>query len=241
MSGFASGIKGLFGKKPKPAPVITMAGPDPENAEKEVVLAGHGAYCPEVDGRYNGGKVRLPPGVTICFWCRHGEGLSNTIAKYIETHKDIRSMPKDLWLQIIQSGRSAASRSPNDGSPEPEWTPLPEIVHGGEEIWNYRLVYPEGLSLSNVPMPWLRKSRYTGKAGGHKGQYTHTEPKGVVGDRRYCIVPPLNSNLHVAERGVPIVALLAAHWNICNGAIVHWCACRSISAGHGPAPSRMRL
>src|SRR5262249_45075625 len=70
MSGFASGLKGLFGKKPKPAPVITMAGPDPENAQNEVVFAGHGAYNPEVDGRYNGGRVRLPVGVTIYFWCR---------------------------------------------------------------------------------------------------------------------------------------------------------------------------
>src|SRR5262245_54838378 len=74
-----SGIKGLFRKKPKPVPVITMAGPDPENAQNEVVLAGHGSFNPEVDGRYNGGRVRLPVGVTIYFWCLHGETLADEI------------------------------------------------------------------------------------------------------------------------------------------------------------------
>jgi hypothetical protein len=226
MSGFASGIKGLFGKKPKPAPVITMAGPDPENAQNEVVFAGHGAYNPEVDGRYNGGKVRLPVGVTIYFWCHHGESLANEIGTYIESHKDLRALPQDLMRKVQASGHS---------------TDIPEIVRGGEEVWNYRLTYPSGLSLGNTPMAWQRKSRYTGKAGGLKGPKTHTEPKGVVGDRRFCIVPPLDSRLHVAERGVPIVALLAAHWNICNGATIHWCACRAVRTDRGPVPDNLRL
>jgi hypothetical protein len=226
MSGFASGIKGLFGKKPKPVPVITMAGPDPENAQNEVVFAGHGAFNPEVDGHYNGGRVRLPVGVTICFWCRHGESLANEIGTFVESHKDLRALPQHLMERVQALGKS---------------TEIPEIVHGGQEVWNYRLTYPSGLSLGNVSQVWTRKSRYNGKAGGLKGPKTHTEPKGVVADRRFCIVPPLDSRLHVAERGVPIVALLAAHWNICNGATIHWCACRVIRTDRGPAPLNPRL
>jgi len=226
MSGFASGIKGLFGKKPKKrGPMIMMGGPDPANAENDVIFAGHGSYNPEVDGRFNNGKVRLPAGVTIYFWCRHGESLADDIGRYIESHKDLRELPRDLMRRVRDSGRS---------------TDIPEVVEGGEEIWNYRLTYPSGLSLGNAAMEWERKSRYTGSAGGLKGQYTHTEPKGAVGDRRFCIVPPLDQNLHVSERGVPIVALLAAHWNICNGATIHWCACRSINTSRGPVP-RNRL
>jgi hypothetical protein len=128
MSGFASGIKGLFGKKPKP--VITMMGPDPENAQNNVVFAGHGSYNPEVDGRYNGGKVRLPPGVTMYFWCRHGESLSGPVGRYIDENKDIRKLPRDLMKLVRERGKS---------------TDIPEIVHGGQEVWNYRLEYPFGL------------------------------------------------------------------------------------------------
>src|SRR4051794_35659638 len=121
-----SGIKAFFRKKPKPAPVITMAGPNAENAQNEVVLAGHGSYNPEVDGNYNGGRVRLPLGVTIYFWCRHGELLANEIGAYVESHKDIRALPQHLMEQVRRSGTS---------------TEIPEIVNGGQEIWNYRLTY----------------------------------------------------------------------------------------------------
>ena len=87
---------------------------------------------------------------------------------------------------------------------------------------------------------WERQSEYTK----HKkvvGSYSHSEPKGVVGDRRFCIVPPLNDRAHISERGVPLVAMIASHWDICNGATIHWCACRVVIRNNGPVPRNVWL
>jgi hypothetical protein len=214
MSRILSSLKGLFSKKPL---TITRAPAPAENANKTVVLAGHGSYNPEVDGDFNGGKVRLPPSVTLYFWCAHGETLADNIGNFIESHADIRTLPDRLLEQIRASGKSTA---------------LPEIVRGGEEIWNYRITYPSGLNLGNK----------SASAGGSRyvadklGPTSHREPVGIVGDRRYCLVPPLRGDLHISERGVPIIALLAANWSVCDGAIIHFCACRSIRTDRGAVP-----
>ncbi len=221
MSKLIKAAKNLF--KPKQLK-IEFAPPDPKNAEEEVVFAGHGSYNPEVDGNSNGGKVRLPQNITLYFWCRHGEELIDTVGAYIESHKDIRQLPKHLLKVVKQGGYS---------------TDIPEIVHGGEEIWNYRLTYPSGLKLGAKSASG-GASRYTG-ASGIKGSISHSEPIGVIGDRRYVVLPPMDGKLHIAERGVPIIALLAAHWNICNGATIHWCACRSIRTDRGSAPKNPKI
>jgi hypothetical protein len=173
---------------------------------KRVVLAGHGSFNKQTDARFP--KVRLPPSVTLMFWCRHGEGLFDDIAQFIEGNTDINELPDYLKDRVTARGNSGA---------------IPEIVRGGSEIWNYRLTYPSGLTLGNRPAS-VPESRYNPAV---TSPSPANMPAGVVGDRRYVVMPPLSGD--IKDRGVPIIALLAAHWNICDGAVIHWCACRSIA------------
>lgn len=172
---------------------------------KEVVFAGHGSFNAETDKNYP--KVRLPPSVTMIFWCLHGEAVFDSVAAYVEARKDIRELPDFLLEKNERAGKS---------------TNVPEIVRGGEEIWNYRLTYPSGLKLGSNPAS-IPSSVYNPPV---EAKNPFKPASGVVGDRRYCVVPPLSGD--IKDRGVPIIALLAANWNMCDGAVVHWCACRSI-------------
>lgn len=173
---------------------------------KEVVFAGHGSFNTVTDRNYP--KVRLPPSVTMVFWCHHGEALLDTVGAYVEARKDVQQLPDHLLDMIAADG----------SNPD-----VPIIVRGGEEIWNYRLTYPSGLDLGNKPES-IPSSVYNPPVTPSRPA---AMPQGVVGDRRYCVVPPLSGD--IGDRGVPIIALLAGNWNICDGAIVHWCACRSIA------------
>jgi len=124
----------------------------------------------------------------------------------IESHADLNALPEAMMQRVRNGGNATA---------------IPEIVKGGSEIWNYRLTYPSGLNLGNRPES-VPSSVYNVP----KGPTNANLPVGVVGDRRYVVVPPLTGD--VKDRGVPIIALLAGNWNICDGAVIHWCACRSI-------------
>jgi len=162
---------------------------------------------PGTDAAYP--KVRLPPNVTIWFWCLHGEALDDTVGAYIESHADLNELPEQMMQRIRDGGNGSA---------------IPEIVKGGSEIWNYRLTYPSGLTLGNKPNK-VASSIYNHPVAPSKPA---SMPVDVVGDQRYLIVPPLSGD--IKERGVPIIALLAGNWNKCDGAVIHWCACRSIAA-----------
>ena len=209
---------GLFGKKTKTAthtPVIS--GPIGSDfldhslsggfvgKPKDVVFAGHGSFNSETDKNFP--KVRLPPSVTLVFWCLHGEALIDTVGHFIESHRDLRELPQHLQQINALEGNSNA---------------VPEVIKGGSEIWNYRLTYPSGLNLGAKPAS-VPSSVYNPPSASAAPMST---PTGAIGDRRYCVVPPLSGD--IGDRGVPIIALIAANWNICDGAVIHWCACRSI-------------
>lgn len=172
---------------------------------KRVVFAGHGSFNTITDAKFP--KVRLPPSVTLVFWCRHGEELLNEIGQFVESSEDISRLPDYLLDRARSAGYS---------------TDIPEIIRGGSEIWNYRLTYPSGLDLGKKPAA-VPSSVYNPPVAPAAPMKV---PKGVVGDRRYVVVPPLSGE--VKDRGMPIIALLAAYWDRCDGAVVHWCACRSI-------------
>ena len=182
------------------------------SAPPRVVLAGHGVFLSKTDANYP--KVRLPPSVTMVFWCAHGASLSDRLGQFLDANADINLLPETLAGFRSPDGRSVVNTPP---APPPK----PEIVKGGEEIWNYRLLHPSGLTLGNAPAS-VPSSQYNPPSTANSA----TMPKGVVGDRRFVIVPPLNGGL--ADQGVPILALLAGHWNICDGATIHWCACRTV-------------
>jgi hypothetical protein len=158
-------------------------------------------------------------------------------------------LPEEL-PELARSEEAGPNRGPWDGVTQYIPPVLPEIVRGGEEVWNYRLFYPTNLKLGAVPAGGgvsryarnggvLRTAR---AAGSPVGNSSHKEPPGVVGDSRFCIVPPVPEGFHEAERGVPILAMIAAHWRVCNGAIIHWCACRMVNDRlKNPVPTRMRL
>jgi hypothetical protein len=203
--------------KPKPKP-LSISGPigsdrleamrsGGQKQVRRVVFAGHGTFNTRTDANYP--KVRLPPNVTMVFWCRHGESLINEIAKYVESHENINALPDYLMELARQQGKS---------------TDIPEVVKGGSEIWNYRLTYPSGLQLAKMPER-IPHSAYNLPVTPHPNAQAEF-PMGVVGDRRYVVMPPITGDIR--DRGVPIIALLAGNWNICDGAMVHWCACRSI-------------
>ena len=190
------------------APRLTL----PQTSQKPVVFAGHGSFNTITDAKYP--KVRLPPSVTMIFWCHHGEELLNTIGQFVEQNKPLSELPD--YLQ--QQARS------NSYDP----TGIPEVVKGGSEIWNYRLTYPAGLQLGAEPGN-VKSSVYNAPVTPQStGRDPHSYVRGVIKDDSYCIVPPLSGELK--DRGVPIIAMLAGYWNICNNNIVHWCACRSITA-----------
>jgi hypothetical protein len=46
----------------------------PNTGKTPVVFAGHGAFYAKTDAKYP--KVRLPPGVTLVFWCHRGIGTA---------------------------------------------------------------------------------------------------------------------------------------------------------------------
>lgn len=64
----------------------------PNTGKSPVVFAGHGAFYTKTDAKHP--KVRLPPGVTLVFWCHHGEVLANSIAQFVEQKKPLLSFPK---------------------------------------------------------------------------------------------------------------------------------------------------
>lgn len=206
----------MFRWRRKPKPPVAITAPVGDDLArvirsggtlkmKRVVFAGHGSFNTVTDAKYP--KVRLPPSVTMVFWCRHGEELLNVIGEFVESSTDVSALPDYLLDLARQAGYS---------------TDIPEVVKGGSEIWNYRLTYPSGLKLGNKPAK-VPQSVYNPAITPAAPMKV---PQGVVGDRRYVVVPPLAGD--IKDRGVPIIALLAAHWDRCDGAIVHWCACRSI-------------
>ena len=198
-----------------PRPVL------PNTGKKPVVFAGHGAFYAKTDANYP--KVRLPPGVTLVFWCHHGDTLADSLARFIEQNKPLSQLPQ--VMQEMVAGVKRSGFDDDDGSAS-DMKDLPEIVQGGSEIWNYRLTYPSGLNLGSQPTA-MKASRYNAPVSPISiGAEPHTYVKGVIRDSNYCIVPPLAGG--AGDSGVPIIAMLAGHWNICNGNIVHWCACRSI-------------
>ncbi|EKM99738.1 MULTISPECIES: putative adhesin [Acidocella] len=196
--------------KPKTKP-LTISGPIGSDrlagTTKRVIFAGHGSFNTITDKNFP--KVRLPPNITMVFWCLHGEELLDSIGSFIESHEDVNGLPDYLSEAAERAGYSKK---------------VPEIVPGGSEIWNYRLTYPSGLSLGNKPAN-IPSSKYNPAINPASPAKT---PPGIPGDKRYVVMPPLSGD--IKDRGVPIIALLAANWNICDGAVVHWCACRSIVA-----------
>lgn len=174
--------------------------------KEPVVLAGHGSFNTITDRNYP--KVRLPPNVTLVFWCHHGEELLNTIGQYVEQNKPLSELP-----QYLQDHAARERYDPKG---------IPEIVPGGSEIWNYRLTYPSRLELGREAGN-VKSSVYNKPV---TPTTPHSHVKGVIKDNSYCIVPPLSGE--VKDRGVPIIAMLAGYWEICKDNIVHWCACRSI-------------
>jgi hypothetical protein len=192
----------------------------PNTGKTPVVFAGHGAFYAVTDAKYP--KVRLPPGVTLVFWCHHGASLSNLIAQYVEQNKPLSKLP-ELMQKIVAKDRSPAK--PGEVStPHARWNGLPEIVQGGSEIWNYRLTYPSGLELGSQPGA-VKASRYNAPVSPvSRGESAHSYVKGVIRDNNYCIVPSLSGG--IKDSGVPIIAMLAGYWSICNNNVVHWCACR---------------
>jgi hypothetical protein len=173
----------------------------------DVIFAGHGAFCTQTDKNFP--KVRLPPDVTLIFWCKHGESLKGRIALFVEKNRPLSGLPEDLKKYAKEQGKDI------DG--------IPEIIPGGSEIWNYRLTYPSGLKLIGQDPAEVKSSVYNPPIVPAKPA---NFPKGVIKDQYYCIVPPLSGK--IADRGVPIIAMLAGYWSICKGNRVHWCACRSI-------------
>lgn len=177
------------------------------SGRQQVVLAGHGSFNTVTDKKYP--KVRLPPSVTMVFWCHHGEGLLDVIGQFVESKKPLSQLPDHLQTLAKSTGKKT--------------TGIPEVVTGGSEVWNYRLTYPSRLTLGSQPGS-VKSSMYN-------RPITPASPHGTltsaIKDDQYCIVPPLSGG--IKDRGVPIIAMLAGYWSVCNGAIVHWCACRSIS------------
>ena len=120
--------------KPKTKP-LTISGPIGSDrlagTTKRVIFAGHGSFNTITDKNFP--KVRLPPNITMAFWCLHGEELLDSIGSFIESHEDVNGLPDYLSEAAERAGYSKK---------------VPEIVPGGSEIWNYRLTYPSGLRVS---------------------------------------------------------------------------------------------
>lgn len=179
------------------------------SGRKQVVFAGHGSFNSDTDKNFP--KVRLPQGVTLVFWCHHGEELLDAIGQFVESRKPLSQLPDHLQAMAEKAGYDKKG--------------IPEVVEGGSEIWNYRLTYPSTLTLGATPGT-VKASVYNQPV--NPGANAHKTLPAAVKDDAYCIVPPLSGD--IKDRGVPIIAMLAGYWNVCNGSIVHWCACRSIRA-----------
>jgi hypothetical protein len=179
----------------------------PSTGKPPVVFAGHGSFNKITDAKFP--KVRLPPSVTMVFWCHHGEELLNTIGQFVEQNKPLSELPEFLQKHAADEGYDPLA--------------IPEVVKGGSEIWNYRLTYPSGLQLGSAPGN-VKSSVYNPAI---QPASPHSYVPGVVRDNAYCIVPPLSGD--VKDRGVPIIAMLAGYWEQCKDNVVHWCACRSIA------------
>src|ERR1700751_4103854 len=99
--------------KTKPRPVVSgpigsdmMAHVESGGAKqvKRVVFAGHGSFNTQTDAKFP--KVRLPPSVTIVFWCRHGEALLDAIGSYVESRQDCKDLPEYLLDRAQAQGYS---------------------------------------------------------------------------------------------------------------------------------------
>ena len=177
-----------------------------------MVFAGHGSFNTVTDAKQP--KVRLPPDVTMVFWCHHGEELLNSIGMFVEKRRPLCELPEALKQDATRNGYDPRN--------------IPEIVPGGSEIWNYRLTYPKGLDLAESPASYTQPPSIGPVQNPRtvNGAFTTTA---VVRDNSYCIVGPWEGS-DVGARGLPILAMLDANMSMCRGNIVHWCACRSIVA-----------
>lgn len=204
MSGFS------IGRHRSGAVSSSGASTPPNTTRPPVVLAGHGSFNTITDKKYP--KVRLPPGITMVFWCHHGEELLNDIGQFVEQNKPLSALPDFLQKQAAKN------------SYDPKG--IPEIVKGGSEIWNYRLTYPSGLQLGREAGN-VKSSVYNKPVSpASMGRDPHSHVHGVIKDDAYCIVPPIAGD--IKDRGVPVIAMLAGYWEICKDNVVHWCACRSV-------------
>jgi hypothetical protein len=180
-----------------------------------VVFAGHGAFYTETDK--DTPKVRLPPNVTMVFWCRHGQGLANDVAMFVESNRPLTGLPKWLKYRLKAAGRTR------------DVVGVPEIARGGTEIWNYRLTYPRGLDLASNPDGYTQPPAIGPVEDPRRVSGAFTTSSGVIRDTQYCIVGPFEGG--IGQRGLPILAMIGAHMSICADAVVHWCACREVVHG----------
>jgi len=215
MSGFVLGGHRRGGGTTPPPPRWNRTLPTGlAESKTPVIFAGHGSFNTITDRDQP--KVRLPANVTMVFWCHHGEELMNSIGVFIEQNKPLSELPDHLKDVARRNGYDPAE--------------IPEIVPGGSEIWNYRLTYPKGLDLGARPLtytqpPMIGPVQNPETFGASEGaNYTTTA---AIRDSHYCIVGPWEGS-DVKQRGLPILAMIAANMEICRNNIVHWCACRSI-------------
>ena len=157
-------------------------------AHRRVVFAGHGSWNTITDARDL--HFTLPKNTRMVFWVPHGEGLDDWLGGIV----DPRAHLQDLEALVRRLGERFG-QAPG----------MPEIVQGGQRVFNYRLTPPTGLTLGNS---------------------TGQDPRFIT----MSLPPGVAPNAPVAQRSKTIRELFTEHADICAGSTIYWSACRSICA-----------
>jgi len=115
---------------------------------RTVVFSGHGKLCTRTDAPPNDSFV-VPQGMTIVFWCAHGNPFAGTdldrrlhIGDFQPQQFNEATPAQDAWA-------IAAGKTQGPAFQVGAHRGLPEVIRAGQRCRNYRLTPPTGLVLGN--------------------------------------------------------------------------------------------